>query len=104
MEEIIMNKIDPKYSSVVGGLKVQPCIGCGYCCTIPCAPAIRIHNGKMPCPSLIWNKDDKRHYCKLCLGEDGLKFKDQLYVGAGCSSTLFNEWRTYLKDRTKIVR
>lgn len=95
-----------KYPALIDGLKVIDCVGCGYCCSkTPCGASLQIHNGVMPCPSLIWNKQEERHYCNLCAipGDIGKHFRDELFVGAGCCCGMFNNWRPKLKDRTKYI-
>lgn len=88
--------------------KTLPCVGCGYCCTkgICEMGAIIYGTESAPCPGLYWNNQDRRHFCRLVLlGNDIRKFfKDALYIGAGCCSSMFNTWRVELKDRTNTVR
>lgn len=79
------------------------CVGCGYCCmkTI-CAAGERIYGPVKQCPSLIWDENAKRHYCELVMkpGEIGERYRKELFIGAGCSSSLFNDWRENIQDRT----
>lgn len=85
------------------------CVGCGYCCrTAPCglawltfSPAIK--TGVWKCPALRW--DGKRYLCRLCEGEDAQskKNREALAIGAGCSSTLFNQDRQRIPPPEKEV-
>ena len=78
---------------------IKPCIGCGYCCSMPCSMAhfkgMVVDN---KCTALYWNELDERHWCGLVEGDPSLGF--HIAIGAGCSSTMFNTWREELKDRT----
>ena len=46
-------------------------------------------DGSDRCPALIFKKD--RFWCQLAL--DDAAIKDALYIGEGCTSTLFNTQR-----------
>ncbi|MCK5617657.1 hypothetical protein KAR91_88145 [Candidatus Pacearchaeota archaeon] len=90
-------------------LKTTPCVGCGYCCvkTI-CAVGYRVGyfmgEGRV-CKGLIWDEHENRHFCRLgqMPGTMGKMYREEMFMGAGCSSALFNNWRTELKDRTKMI-
>jgi len=88
-------------------MKTTPCVGCGYCCVkVTCTAGIeKFGVNKKPCQGLIWNDKDGRHWCKLGIGNDQAAhfYRNYLHMGAGCSSTLFNDWRTNIRDRTKSV-
>ena len=81
-----------------------PCIGCGYCCWESQCLWSLLEHGQIVgiCPSLMWDVEQQRHYCKLvcAYGSDGRVGK-YLGVGLGCNSIL-NSWRhEELQDRTK---
>lgn len=80
------------------------CIGCGYCCSVAiCIPGQRAYNAvKHPCPGLVWDEEKHRHFCKLALlkGDLGLRYREELAIGTACSSTLLNDWRENIQDRT----
>lgn len=80
------------------------CIGCGYCCSVRlCDAGQRAYNAyKPPCPGLIWDEEKNRHWCKLALlpGDLGLRYREELAIGTACSSTLFNDWRESIQDKT----
>ena len=78
----------------------HPCVGCGFCCrqNICCLGLFRLDQAgvgleKVPdqCPWLHWIEAEERYECLLAS-----QYPGQLAIGAGCSSTLFNEDR----DRT----
>ena len=73
---------------------VKECVGCGYCCRqAPCALANRIYDAVDKCPALIW--DGKRYWCKIIQHPIiGPKHKEELAIGAGCCSPMFNQDRT----------
>lgn len=87
--------------------KYTECIGCGYCCAkTQCVAGIdKFGTSHQPCLGLVWDEEAGRHWCRLGLGSDQSAFfyRQALYMGAGCSSAMFNEWRTDLKDRTKVL-
>jgi len=69
------------------------CLGCGYCCLkVQCQISIREYGVRKICPALKWN--GVRHICLLAI-----KYKNELAINAGCSSSLFNLWRKEIKDR-----
>lgn len=70
---------------------ISPCIGCGYCCqTGMCCLGLYTHGfGHKQCPSLILKEG--RFWCQLAL--DDPKAAENLYIGAGCSSSLCNTQR-----------
>lgn len=83
-------------------LKVQPCVGCGYCCTKTlCGAAVRLYPGAKICPQLQWSDEDDRYFCGLMLiqGQLGEYYRKELYAGAGCCSGL-NSWRRDVKKRS----
>lgn len=65
---------------------VKECVGCGFCCKkTPCELAFRVYGNVTKCPSLIWDKEAKRYWCKIILDPIiGPKNMDELYIGAGC--------------------
>jgi len=68
------------------------CCGCGYCCMkARCMLSMRVFGGKSSdrCLALVFK--EKRFWCQLAL--DNMEMKKALYIGAGCSSTLFNTQR-----------
>jgi len=80
-------------------MEVKPCIGCGYCCSMPCT--LSYFSGWIvdrKCIMLVWDAKAGRHWCKAIL--DDIADKYNMAIGGGCSSTLFNDWREELKDRT----
>ncbi len=84
-------------------MKVQDCIGCGFCCIkAKCGAGVRLYGGgKGICPALIWNGE--RHVCDLMElpGDLGRTYRTELFAGLGCCSNL-NSWRREdLADRTK---
>jgi len=85
-------------------IKIKPCVGCGFCCLqAKCQAAIRLYGPSGTCKSLIWNDNEKRYFCDLMLlpGKIGEKYKEELYAGEGCCSSL-NSWRNDIKNRTPI--
>ena len=69
------------------------CVGCGRCCRkAPCAVASRVFGPVNECPALVYDYEEKRYYCELCRkpGELGERYREELAVGAGCCSALFN--------------
>ena len=74
----------------------SPCIGCGYCCKkARCWVSLHINGtDKRPCPSLVFK--DGRYWCEIvqtAVGEDKEKIINELAIGGGCSSALFNSHR-----------
>jgi hypothetical protein len=53
----------------------------------------------------VWDEESHRHWCKLAKlnGDLGLKYREELAIGTACSSTLFNDWREDIHDRTNKV-
>lgn len=78
--------------------KVEPCIGCGFCCRqAPCAMAVRIHGPIEKCPELVYY--DGRWWCRAIENARGPladQYRQAVAIGGGCSSTLCNQ------DRVKI--
>jgi|WetSurSiteA1Bulk_404760.scaffolds.fasta_scaffold00793_4 hypothetical protein len=82
------------------------CVGCGYCCLkSPCEACRRIYPGATLCPALYWNKEKKMHRCKLMElpGDVGLAYRNELYAGTECSSSLFNDWRIDIRCRLETI-
>ena len=78
--------------------KFHACVGCGYCCRqAPCGAAVRVYGskGEGACPGLKWDVEKKRYWCALCQAPHrlGESYREELSVGAGCCSPLFNEDR-----------
>ena len=49
---------------------------------------------KEPCPSLVW--DGHRYWCGVVLSTEGAareKLVENMAIGAGCGSSMFNSWR-----------
>ena len=83
----------------------KPCVGCGFCClTAPCEASRRLNYSSTKCPFLLWVEEDKRHKCQLMMfdGSLGEAYRKELHAGAGCSSTLFNDWRIDIKKRDSL--
>jgi len=77
----------------------EPCIGCGYCCqkTVCFLGQQRdVKANDVPCPMLIW--DGQRHWCKIILQEPRLH--EEVAIGKGCPSTLYNNFRVDIQNRT----
>lgn len=72
-------------------LRVEPCVGCGYCCMVaPCVLShMRYGGGHKTCPGLHF--EGGRFWCLLARDSD--KVKEHLYIGEGCSSSLCNSQR-----------
>jgi len=73
------------------------CVGCGYCCiSFPCSYAV--HNGwgdaHNRCIKLHWDGGKYR-----CAEHNNPTLDSNVGFGAGCPSTLFNEWRKDVKER-----
>ena len=71
------------------------CVGCGYCCReAPCSLAQAEGITEAPCPLLEW--DGTKWRCSRMLrGPDAEDWKEYLYTGEGCCSSLNS-------DRLKI--
>lgn len=81
--------------------KDAQCVGCGYCCRrAPCAAAFRVYGPVTECPALQYDADRKRYFCELCRlpGSIGEKYREELGVGAGCCSALFNTDRENIPE------
>jgi hypothetical protein len=78
-------------------MRITPCVGCGYCCVQAMCVAGSKYLGTTieRCPYLIWIEDKYR--CRLVV--DRIVNPKELYIGDGCSSALFNDWRTEIKQR-----
>ena len=77
------------------------CLGCGYCCKkAPCSLAMSKHGAVAPCPSLRFH--DGRYWCGEV--EDAKTEKERnfivgnLYIGAGCCSSLNSDRRKKAKE------
>lgn len=80
-------------------LAYKPCIGCAHCCCQAVCTLGQQRNitvNDLPCPMLIW--DGQRHWCKIILQEPRLH---KTVSDSGCPSTVFNDFRKNLKDRTR---
>ena len=74
-------------------LATKKCVGCGYCCIkVQCAISHHNFGSQKRCSALKWN--GVRYICELAE-----KHHTDLAIDAGCSSTLFNEWREEIKER-----
>jgi len=73
------------------------CVGCGYCCKkAPCAIAVELFRLRPQdhCPALVHH--DGRYWCSLVENakpEDQKRIKEDMAIGAGCSSSLLNTVR-----------
>jgi len=82
--------IDPYY---------EPCVGCGYCCCkVPCRVAFLRgwDRHPEPCKGLVWDQKEGRFWCQAVLEEPAPtveRLKEGMAIGAGCSSSLFNQQR-----------
>jgi hypothetical protein len=84
--------------SCIAIVRFIPCVGCGYCCCkVQCGVSLRLHGfvDNNICPSLHWN--GVRHVCKAVL--ENPAYKEDLSIGAGCSSPMLNSWREDIKNR-----
>jgi hypothetical protein len=75
----------------IDGIEVKPCVGCGHCCrTGPCGLANKFNLWRKPedggCRALRWNGEKWR--CNLVSMDS--QYAADLYIGDGCSSSLFN--------------
>lgn len=79
--------------------EIKQCVGCGYCClTAPCFESVveyELDRLDQKCPGLVWSDEEAMFRCELMLkpGEEGKSFRNKLAAGAGCSSSLFNQYR-----------
>jgi len=95
----MIHKNEKDERTIIDGISVKPCVGCGYCCiTTPCYVSRRIYgDGIEGCPELEWI--GTRYICKLCnRGTLSERYKEELFIGAGCCSNL-NSWRKDVKPR-----
>lgn len=89
----------------VEAIQVAECVGCGYCCKkAPCVASTRLYPGARYCPQLIWGDDLGRYLCHLSMipGSVGEKYRQELSIGAGCSSSL-NTWRQDVRQRNTLA-
>ena len=78
----------------------NPCVGCGYCCRKrPCGVAQMKGDmedngkGEYRCTKLQWDDLQGRYVCGYLLDPKTRHYATDLYIGVGCSSTLFNQDR-----------
>jgi len=91
-----MNSISKEFQDAIKDSHNAQCVGCGYCCRkSPCGVAVRIYGPVRECPALIYDKEQKRYFCKLCQSSDSLgdRYREELSIGVGCCSPLFNQDR-----------
>ena len=78
-------------------IKPLPCCGCGYCCIkVPCCEGAYRWGPNAPCGGLRWDEEKQRFWCQVILDAPESKrdrLKEEMAMGAGCSSTLFNDHR-----------
>lgn len=69
----------------------------------PCDASRRLYGSIKECPQLIWDDENNRYQCGLMLipGLIGEGYRQELYAGAGCCSSM-NSWRKDVKKRTGI--
>lgn len=69
---------------------ILQCIGCGYCCMkARCSVSYYfLASDSKRCPALVFSMG--RFWCSLASDPD---VKKALYIGEGCSSTMFNTQR-----------
>jgi hypothetical protein len=81
--------------AVIDGREVEPCIGSGYCCKkARCWIGTRLHGPGDNCPSLVFKEE--RYWCGEVMKAEGTAEKaimDDLFVGAGCCSSLNGDRR-----------
>lgn len=72
---------------------MDDCTGCGQCCKKACAVGARVFNAGDKCPALIWDDEQKRHFCKLIQipGDIGFRYRSELNIGTGCDNPLKHE-------------
>lgn len=80
---------------------VSPCCGCGYCCqSATCMLGVLTFGfGHKECPALML--EDGRFWCRIVKEATGLyreRLEEDLAIGAGCSSTLFNSQREACRE------
>ena len=75
---------------MVNGEVIKNCCGCGYCCMkARCAISMLVFDiNSKDCPALFF--EDGRFWCRLA---EQKTLKKALYIGDGCSSTMFNTQR-----------
>lgn len=103
MSKKIKEQLNDTLTQVLDDWKIQakPCVGCGYCCMkTKCGAGQRLYPSAETCPALVWSPSDLRYYCDLMTlpGKVGEGYRDELYAGAGCCSSL-NSWRQDVKER-----
>lgn len=86
----------------------NPCVGCGHCCqTAQCGTGAAVFGPHKRCPGLVWVGEEQRYRCSLVLeSETNEKLwwvREDLSIGAGCSSTLFNTKREETIKRQMIL-
>ena len=75
---------------------ITECVGCGYCCeTAACVLGVTFGSRGDPCDFLIFR--DGRYWCRLVL--EGVVSADQIYVGAGCCSSLNSKRSDFIKEQ-----
>lgn len=87
-------------------MRVEPCVGCGYCCQkAPCIVGWMMYQRVFgPCPGLTWNEEEQRYFCQVVLDEPEAareELKKRMAIGAGCSSAMFNTQREAQLARMK---
>ena len=78
-------------------LKTRTCVGCGYCCRkAVCCTGMLVYGveGSTRCPGLV-----PRDGIFRCLLAD--QYREDLAIGAGFCSPLFNEDRERILRRTR---
>ncbi len=82
---------------MVEGGYIRLCVGSGHCCVqAQCMGSLQLHGKRAVCPELLW--DGERHRCGLMAGDAAEYWRERLYEGRGCPSSL-NSWRKDLRDR-----
>ena len=85
-------------------MQTKPCVGCSYCCRkSPCQIARRVFGPVTECPALVWSETKERWFCDLCLkpGEIGARYREELYVGAGCCCSLNSDRQNIPRPKDK---
>jgi hypothetical protein len=88
----------------IDGIKVKPCVGCGFCCIkSKCAAGQRLYKSSDICNALIWSEKENRYHCDLMQlpGILGETYREELYAGEGCCAGL-NSWRQNVIKRTDV--